>query len=62
VINPEDGDGGISETFVFNSTLTRLITGEDFSTAVRRERFRSNYSMGFFLLERAPSTCAVDFR
>jgi hypothetical protein len=34
----------ISETFVFNSTLTRLTTRQDFSTFIRRESVKSYYT------------------
>jgi hypothetical protein len=39
----------IPETFVFNSTLTRLIAGEDFSTFIRGESFKS-YITKFYII------------
>jgi hypothetical protein len=38
--DPHYGDGRISETSVFNSTLAWLIDPNDFSTLTRRESFK----------------------
>jgi hypothetical protein len=47
------GKETVFETFVFNSALTRLISGKDFVASIRRESFKSYIDLHYIYLCKA---------